>query len=546
VTTWITRRPDADVKADLSAVDPALPLAGLRLAVKDNIDVAGLPTTAACPGFAYQPEASAPVVERLVAAGATVLGKTNLDQFASGLVGTRSPYGACESPLAPGRVSGGSSSGSAIAVATGEADLAFGTDTAGSGRVPAMFCGIVGLKPTPGWLSLRGVVPASPSFDCVSVFARDVATAALGVEHAAGYDALDPRSTAAPIDGPSSPPVWRIGVPDTEEIATHCEPGVAEAFADLVARLPALGFEVVSVDVDAYIEAGQLLYGGPFVAERHAAVWPLLEPHLADADPTVAAIVRAAGAITAPELLGAQQRLWELRRAAEAIWATVDAVLLPTAPRHPTLAEVAAEPIAANAALGRYTNGCNLLAWCGAAVPVGTWGDGLPFGVTLFGAAWTDRAVWAAAATIAGQAPPAPPAVEATGAGQARVLLAVCGAHLQGQPLNHQLTDRGATIVARTTTAPAYRMAALPTSPPKPGCTRVADGGAALEVEVWALTHAAFGDFVAEVPSPLAIGTVELVDGTWVKGFVCEPFAVEGAEDITAYGGWRAWLASHS
>ena len=528
MSTWTNRRPEVDVAAEIAAVPTDLPLAGLRLAVKDNIDVAGLPTTAACPSFAYDPPVSAPVVERLVAAGAVVVGKANLDQFATGLVGTRSPYGRCESPLASGRVSGGSSSGSAVAVATGEADLGLGTDTAGSGRVPAMFCGVVGLKPTPGWLPLDGVVPASPSFDCVSLFARDVATAALGTELAAGNAARE------------APAIRRLGVPRAAEVEESCDAGVAEAFAAVVARLPELGFAVVEVDLAAYLEAGQLLYAGGLVAERYATVWPLLEPHLSDADPTVAKIVAAASGVTARQYVGAQLRLGRLREECEALWTSVDAVVVPTAPRHPTFAEVDAEPVATNAGLGRYTNGCNLVGWCAAAVPVGTWGDGLPFGVTVLGPAWTDRAVWTAAATIAGQAPPASPARPDV------VHLAVCGAHLEGQPLHHQLADRGATLVASTATADIYRMFRLATDPAKPGVVRVAEGGASLEVEVWALDHAAFGSFVAEVPAPLVIGAVELADGTWVKGFLCEPHAIVDAEDITDFGGWRAWLMSRS
>ncbi len=535
MSTWITRRPEAEVAAEVADADRDLPLAGLRLAVKDNIDVAGLPTTAACPGFAYEAVESAPVVARLVAAGAVVVGKANLDQFATGLVGTRSPYGACESPVAPGRVSGGSSSGSAVAVATREADLAVGTDTAGSGRVPAMFCGVIGLKPTPGWLSLRGVVPASPSYDCVSVFARDVATAALGLELASE----GPMPAGAPTAA-----VRRLGVPSAAEVASACDAGVAEAFAALVRRLPAAGFEVAEVDLSAYLEAGRLLYGGALVAERYATVWPLLEPHLSDADPAVAKVIAAASGVTARQLVRAQLRLQELRASAEAVWASVDAVVVPTAPRHPTLAAVAAEPIAQNTALGRYTNGCNLLGWCAAAVPVGAWGDELPFGVTVLGPAWSDRAIWAAAATVAGQ--PVPQGSPASPRPAPVVHLAVCGAHLEGQPLHHQLATRGARLVAATATAPAYRMVRLATDPPKPGVVRVAQGGASLEVEVWALDHAAFGAFVEEVPVPLVIGTVELADGSWVKGFLCEPYATLDAEDITVFGGWRGWLASRS
>lgn len=526
-SVWISRLGAAPMP------DPDLPLGGVRLAVKDNIDVLGLPTTAGCPAYAYEPVASAPVIERLEAAGALVVGKTALDQFATGLVGTRSPLGPLESPLAPGHVSGGSSSGSAVAVATGEADLALGTDTAGSGRVPAAFCGIVGLKPTPGWLSTTGVVPACRSFDCVSVFATDVAAAARGVEAAAGYDPADPWSRERPAAAPDRP-VLRLGVPALDALA-GCDPEVVAAFANV----DLTGFEVVEVDVSAYLEAGALLYDGAFVAERYAAVGEFVEAHPDDVDPAVRTIILAAGRIPAHRLAADLEQLGVLRRRAEAIWDDVDALVLPTAPRHPTIAEVAADPIGVNAQLGRFTNGCNLLGWCAAAVPAGEREDGLPFGVQVLGPAWSDRAVWAAAASIAGMPAPA-------SRPEGRILLAVCGAHLEGQPLNHQLTSRGARLVARTATAAAYRMVRLDTTPPKPGVVRVGDGGAPLEVEVWSLDAAGFGSFVDQVPAPLVIGTVELADGTSVNGFLCEPHAAEDADDITTHGGWRAFLEASS
>jgi allophanate hydrolase len=527
VTTWIARRPDGVVDAEVAGVDPALPLAGLRIGVKDNIDVAGLPTTAGCPAFAYDPAEDATVVARLRAAGAVVAGKTNLDQFATGLVGTRSPYGVVESPIAPGRVAGGSSSGSAAAVAAGEVDAALGTDTAGSGRVPAAFCGIVGLKPTRGWLPTTGVVPACRSLDCVSVFARDVATAARVVEVAAGYHDADASSRAFV---PRSGAVRRLGRPSRAVLEASCAAEVVEAFES---AFP-LGGDVVEVDLSSYLEAGTLLYGGAFVAERHAAVGAFVDAHPDDVDPVVGGIISRAGELRAADLAADRNRLAGLRRRSEAIWAVVDAVVVPTAPFHPTFEEVAADPVGVNEALGRFTNGTNLLDWCGAAVPLPRSAGELPVGITVLGPAWTDRAVWAAAAGLAGMAPP-PVAPDD------RIHLAVCGAHLGGEPLNHQLTSRGATLVERTTTAAAYRMVALATEPPKPGLFRAATGGAAIEVEVWALDPSAFGAFVAEVPSPLAIGTVELRDGVTVKGFVCEPYAADGAEDITTFGGWRAW-----
>ncbi len=516
MTAWISR----------AAGD--VPPGALRLAVQDHSDVAGLPTTAGCPAYAYQPAASAPVVDRLVEAGAVVVGKTAMDQFATGLVGTRSPHGALESPLAPGRVSGGSSSGSAVVVATGEADIALGTDTAGSGRVPAAFCGVVGLKPTFGWLPTEGVVPACRSFDCVTVFARDLATAAAAVEVAG-----DPVPASAPR------PVRRLGVPARSVLATWCDDEVLGGWDALDPA--ALGYEVVEVDLGAYLAAGELLYGGALVAERHAAVGAFVDAHPDEVDPVVGSIISAAGRLSASDYLHDVERLAGFRAAAAEVWSAVDAVVVPTAPHHPTVAEVDADPLGANATLGRFTNGCNLVGWCAAAVPAGSTPGGLPFGVTVLGPAWTDRAVWAVGAAIAGQPAPAVPVSDPS---PDEVLLAVCGAHLEGQPLHHQLTDRGARLVARTATAPTYRMVALPTDPPKPGLVRVASGGAAIEVEVWALDTAGFGSFVAAVPAPLAIGTVLLADGTSVPGFTCEGVAAEGADDITGHGGWRAWLAS--
>lgn len=529
MTTWITRRDPDDVAAERAATSPELPLAGLRLAVKDNIDVAGMPTTAGCPAFAYQPTDDAPVVARLRAAGAVVAGKTNLDQFATGLVGTRSPYGVVESPIAPGRVAGGSSSGSAAAVALGEVEAALGTDTAGSGRVPAAFCGVVGLKPTRGWLSTRGVVPACRSLDCVSVFATTVAQAACVVEAAAGFDPLDawsrhPAQRAAAVR--------RIGRPSRTVLEAWCTREVIDAFE---ATLRGADLAVIEVDLAPYLAAGDLLYGGAFVAERYAAVGAFVEAHPDDVDPVVRSIIAAAGSLRAAALAEDLDRLAMLRRQADDLWSVVDAVVVPTAPFHPTVAEVAADPVAISAALGRFTNGANLLDWCGAAVPAGSTADGLPHGITVLGPAWTDRSVWAAAADLVGQPQPAP-------IGGTDILLAVCGAHLEGQPLHHQLTDRRARLVARTTTAPAYRMVALPTAPPKPGLVRVAGAGAAIEVEVWALDAMAFGTFVDAVPAPLTIGTMELADGSAVNGFLCEPHATVGADDITDHGGWRAWL----
>jgi allophanate hydrolase len=520
---WIGLRPRAEVEAEARELDrriaqgaTGLPLAGRLLAVKGNIDVAGLPTTAGCPSYAYRPAADAPAVAALRAAGAIVLGTTNLDQFATGLVGTRSPYGAVSSVSAPDRVSGGSSSGSAVAVALGLVDLALGTDTAGSGRVPAAFNGVVGVKPTRGLVSTEGVVPACASLDCVSVFARSTGEA----------------TAAAALLGPPQPPPrapgpWRVAVPATGQLG-ELDPGWAEAFEAAAARLGAAGAQVCPLDLAPFTEAATLLYDGAFVAERYTAVGAFVDQGSADLDPVVARIIGSARDIPAHRLFADRQRLAELRDRAMAELGDADALLLPTAPGHPTFAEVAADPVGANARLGRFTNSTNLLDLCAIAVPAGEVGA-RPFGVMLVGPAHCDERVAAIAALL-----------------ERPVRLAVAGAHLTGQPLNHQLVSLGARLVATTRTAAAYRMYALDTGPRKPGLVRVAEGGARIEAEVWEMEPAALGAFTAALPRPMALGSVELEGGESVPGFLCEPQALQGAEDITAYGGWRGYLGRGS
>jgi allophanate hydrolase len=503
---WIDLRPEADVQADFAAARG--PLAGKLFAVKGNIDVAGLPTTAACPAYAYQPEADAAVVARLRAAGAVVVGTTNLDQFATGLVGTRSPYGAVRNAIDPTRVSGGSSSGSAVAVALGIVDFALGTDTAGSGRVPAAFNGIVGLKPTYGLIPTEGVVPACRSLDCVSIFARTVAEASQVLACAAGQP-------PAPV---LSLP-YRLGVPtDLGDLA----PGWAEAFKAVTSRFPSA--ELVPIDLTPFLDAARLLYEGAFVAERYTAVGEFIDAHRADVDPTVGAIISAARDIPAHRLFRDQEELQRLGKVALAELDKVDALLLPTTVEHPTLDQVAADPIGANARLGRFTNFANLLGLAALAIPAGTV-DGLPFGISLVGKGFTDSTLAAIAATVPSTA-----------------RIAVVGAHLTGQPLNTELVARGGVLVEQTRTASAYRLFALDTTPPKPGLVRDSEG-VAIETEVWELPVSSFGSFIAALPSPMAIGKVELADGTWVPGFTCERYALANAEDITSFGAWRAYLS---
>ncbi|MCI2419822.1 allophanate hydrolase [Saccharopolyspora sp. K220] len=519
---WIDLRPEAELLTEAASLadrvrsGEALPLAGVLVAVKGNIDVAGLPTTAGCAAYAHLPDQDAPAVARLRAAGALILGTTNLDQFATGLVGTRSPYGAVRNAIDPERISGGSSSGSAVAVALGIADLALGTDTAGSGRVPAAFNGIVGLKPTRGLISTEGVVPACRSIDCVTVFARTVAEAHRGLDVLA--DAVPTTTLAAP---------YRIGVPDLAELG-ELAPGWASAFADTAERFAAAGADLVPIQLTPFRQAADLLYQGAFVAERYTAVGEFIDAHPDEIDPTVAKIISASAGIAAHQLFADQAQLAELAAQAAEQLNGIDALLLPTTTEHPTLAAVEADPVGVNSRLGRFTNFANLLNMSALAIPAGRV-NGLPFGVMLVGAAFQDCALARLAGLLDDDNAP--------------VQLAVVGAHLTEQPLNHQLTDRNARFVRSTTTAPTYRLHALDTVPPKPGLVR-ADSGAAIEVEVWEMSTAAFGSFVAAVPAPMTIGTVELADGSTVGGFLCEPSALDGAEDITAHRGWRAYLAS--
>ncbi|WP_339128309.1 allophanate hydrolase [Streptomyces sp. f51] len=526
---WIGLRPREEAESEARSVDERvaagerLPLAGRLLAVKGNIDVAGLPTTAGCPAYAYTPDADAPAVARLRAAGAVVLGTTNLDQFATGLVGTRSPYGAVRNALDPERISGGSSSGSAVAVALGIADLALGTDTAGSGRVPAAFNGIVGLKPTRGLVPTTGVVPACASLDCVTVFARTLPEAERALAHL-----VSPSARALPDLAQRAPGPWRVAVPPTARLG-ELDEGWAEAYEAAVDRLVAAGAEVRTLDLTPFTEAAAMLYEGAFVAERYAAVGSFVDKQTAEGgaglDPTVAGIITRARDVPAHRLYADQERLASLRVRALAELADADALLLPTTPGHPTLAEVAGDPLGANARLGRFTNSTNLFDLAAVAVPAGRTPAGLPFGVMLIGPAFTDERL----ARIARLLEP-------------ETRLAVVGAHLSGQPLNPQLLALGARLERTTTTAAVYRLHALATSPPKPGLVHVGAGGSAIEAEVWSLPAEGLGRLLASLPRPMTLGGVELADGTRVPGFLCEPGALAGAPDITSYGGWRAYL----
>jgi len=553
---WITKIP-ADqflARARALAADQAahaLPLYGIPFAIKDNFDFAGLPTTAACPAFSTMPAATAHAVQRLLDAGAMLAGKTNMDQFATGLVGTRSPYGAPRCVFDSAYISGGSSSGSAVAVAAGLCCFALGTDTAGSGRVPAGFNNIVGLKPTKGLVSTTGLVPACRSIDCASIFANTTQDALKILSVIEGDDVSDAFCRSSPAQNiPTT--TFRFGVVAGAD-RVFCGDTEAEAIYDsAIAHMQALGGTPVTIDYTPFREAAALLYGGPYVAERLAAIETFYNAHAEEMDPVVRQVVAGAKNFTAADAWRGTYRLRALAREAAREFARIDVMLLPTSPTIYTVEAVQADPIRLNSMLGTYTNFVNLLDYAAIAVPAGFRGNGLPAGVTLIGPAFSDNALahlagrlHAASGAGAGlsRKPVLAPATEAPA--QAHIKLAVAGAHLSGMPLNHQLLDLGATLLATTRTAAEYKLLALPgTVPPKPGLVRTPGfTGPGIEIEVWSLTESAFGRFVAALPHPMGIGRLRLADGTEMSGFTCEPCATEGATDITEYGGWRAYLA---
>jgi len=546
---WISRVPEGEFYAQARGIDDrvasgeSLPLAGVPVAVKDNIDVAGLETTVACPAYAYRPTVSAPVIERLQAAGALIVGKTNLDQFATGLVGTRSPYGSVGCVFNRDYVSGGSSSGSAVVVAAGVVPLALGSDTAGSGRVPAAFNHLVGFKPTRGRWSSRGMVPACRTLDCVSSLTTNVEDAALVDSVLTHFDPEDAYSRPAREEPHASGENLRLGVASRQHLGELGETD-ARVYFDAVERLAALGVTIVEVDVTPLLAAAQLLYGGPWVAERTVVLESLLTTNPTAIHPVVRSIVQAGRGISGVDAFRGLYALQEYARKAEALWERVEVLALPTTPTIYRRAEVLAEPFGLNANLGRFTNFVNLLDMSAVSVPAGFRDNVTGVGLSLIGPAWADRDVLAVAARFAAASAEDPAPTLDLRPSPLRVPLAVVGAHLSGMPLHSQLSSRDARLVQRTRTAPLYRLfALLGETTRRPALVYSGEGGHAIETEVYELEMGAFGSFVAEVTPPLAIGTVTLEDMREVRGFVCEPRALNAALEITGYGGWRAYLA---
>ncbi len=557
---WIYRAPLADALAQaelLDAYDPeSLPLYGVPFAIKDNLDWAGIPTTAGCPAFAYTPQQSATVVERLQAAGAILIGKTNLDQFATGLVGTRTPYGVCRNPFDARYIPGGSSAGSAVAVAAGLVSFALGTDTAGSGRVPAGFNNIVGLKPTRGLISTLGLVPAVRTLDCVSIFALTCVDALRVLQVAGIYDPQDPFSRQIAPWGGQEINSLRVGIPQVDQRQFFGNTEAERCYHRALDHLQDLGCTLVPIDFQPFAKVAQLLYEGPWLAERLAALGPFLADHSEAIDPVVLQIIQGAKKYDAVAVYEGLYRLAHLHRETEAQWQKMDLLAVPTTGTIYTVAEVAAEPLALNRNLGTYTNFVNLLDLSAVSVPSGFQSNGLPTGLTLIAGAGQERLLLQLGAQFHAQvggtlgATGVPLSLETdlppVTLKEEQIQIVVVGAHLTGQPLNYQLVQEQGVLIRACRTRPAYRLYALTGGAiPKPGLIHQGQAqGYAIEVEVWSLPAAGFGRFVANIPAPLGIGTLELEDGSRVQGFLCESYAVVDALDISTLGGWRAYLST--
>lgn len=562
---WVSRVSQENLTIQLEKLDEALqkhgeqvlnlmPLFGLPFAVKDNIDVTGMQTTAGCPDFSYTPQDSAYVLQKLEEAGAVLIGKTNLDQFATGLVGTRSPYGVVRNAHFPEYISGGSSSGSAVAVALQLVSFALGTDTAGSGRVPAGFNGIVGLKPTRGLVSTRGVLPACRTLDCISIFAQNVQDSWRVLHTIAGFDIKNEYSRHI-VQSNISRNGYRIAVPEAPEFyGDECAQIAFSKALVQIKKLPKI--QVKTIPFHPFIEAAELLYQGPWVAERRAVIGSFFEKKSQTMDPIVRAIISRADQFNAVDAFKAGYRLEELKRSAECLMADIDFLIVPTAPTIPTISAVNSDPVVINNKLGYYTNFVNFFDLAALAIPANVRSDGLPAGITLIGNCGSDYLLSVAGEELQEEFDGIDPkrmqyqgnysvVADPLPYEEPTVKVAVVGAHLEGQPLNWQLVGRGARKLRSISTSKNYRLYDLPDSvPPKPGLARVIKNGCAIEIELWEIPQRNFGSFVEEIPAPLGIGSVQLSDGCYVKGFICEQWGLNNAKDISFHGGWRAYLKS--
>ena len=561
---WITRlsreqiQPYIDKLADHTP--DSLPLYGIPFAIKDNIDLQGIPTTAACPAYTYTANESAFVVQQLINAGAIPVGKTNMDQFATGLVGTRSPepWGPCKNTFNKDYISGGSSSGSAVAVALGLVAFSLGTDTAGSGRIPAAFNNIIGVKPTRGLLSNSGVVPACRSLDCVSIFALTADDANTVFNVAATYDPEDDYARSNTYDNnnrhygiPNEPLV--VGVPKTEQLNFFGNSSAQQLFFDSVSKLSSIGIVIREIDFTPFLGAARLLYEGPWVAERYVAIENVIREHPDELLPEIRTIIGNAESKSASDYFKAEYQLQHFSKLADNILDELDCIITPTAGTIYTIEQVQADPIKLNSNLGYYTNFMNLLDCASIAAPAGFLDIGIPFGITFVGPAMSDRKLLSIAnrwqqhlgLNLGAIDQQLPNSQTNQASFRNMIPVVVCGAHLQGLPLNWQLTERGATLLEQTQTAKKYRIYALPGGPPyRPGLMRDEDNGAAIEAEIWAIPKEEFGSFVADIPAPLGIGKVEIVDGRWLPGFICEAYATYNAEDISQLGSWKNYLST--
>ena len=532
-----------------------LPLYGVPFAIKDNIDLAMVPTTAACPAFAYTPSDTAFVVACLLRAGAIPIGKTNLDQLATGLVGTRSPYGAVSNAFDASLISGGSSAGSAVSVALGQVTFSLGTDTAGSGRVPAALNNLVGYKPTRGLLSTTGVVPACRTLDCVSIFGLTIEDVQQVARVAVEYDANDAYARLPALSRPVQKPLrLRIGLPDPSQLTFFGDETYERLFGQVMKEISDQ-YDTCVKDISPLLAAAKLLYEGAWVAERYHAAKTLIEHQPESLREEFLAVVSSATSLSAVDYFDGAYRLAEFKRQAELLFSDIDVLLLPTVGTHYSLADVEASPLQRNSDNGFYTNFVNLLDMAALAIPAGFTKTGLPFGISLIGEAMTDATLLTLGRQLmAGKGQFQQRKLGATGVDTMEPLvvpaltetmpIAVCGAHLSGMPLNGQLLERHGVLREATTSAPCYRLYALPGGPPmRPGLVRIADG-VAIEVEVYNVPKVHVGSFLAGIPKPLGLGQLELASGEWVSGFICEPAGIDGAEDVSAFGGWRAYIAS--